>query len=78
MSLRPAPLPPIPDVTAAAGHAAFPQGNLYIDLRTEFRTLYTDQLLADLYPPAGRPVAVAPWRLALVVVRQAMEGLTDR
>src|ERR671935_549328 len=78
MSLRPEPLPPIPDVTAAAVRSAFPKGNLYVDLRTEFGTLYTDQLFADLYPTRGRPVEVAPWRLALVVVMQYMEGLTDR
>ena len=78
MSLHPEPLPPIPDVTAAAVRAAFPKGNLYVDLRAEFGTLYTDQLFADLYPPKGRPVEVAPWRLALVVVMQYMEGLTDR
>src|SRR2546430_14567173 len=78
MSLRPEPLPPIPDVTAAAVRAAFPKGNLYVDLRAEFGTLYTDQLFADLYPPEGRPVEVAPWRLALVVVMQYMKGLTDR
>jgi transposase len=58
--------------------AAFPKGNLYIDLRAEFGTLYDDQLFADLYPPQGRPVEVPPWRLALVVVMQYMEGLTDR
>src|SRR5919108_3696699 len=78
MSLRPEPLPPIPDVTVAAVCAAFPKGNLYVDLRAEFGTLYTDQLFTDLYPPEGRPVEVAPWRLALVVVMQYMEGLTDR
>jgi transposase len=78
MSLRPEPLPAIPDVTAAAVRAAFPKGNLYVDLRAEFGTLYTDQLFADLYPPEGRPVEVAPWRLALVVVMQYLEGLTDR
>src|SRR3989441_9305698 len=78
MSLRPEPLPPIPNVTAVAVRAAFPKGNLYVDLRTEFGTLYTDQLFADLYPPQGRPVEIAPWRLALVVVMQYMEGLTDR
>ena len=58
--------------------AAFPKGNLYVDLRAEFGTLYDDELFADLYPPEGRPVEVAPWRLALVVVMQYMEGLTDR
>ena len=78
MSLRPEPLPPIPDSTAAAVRAAFPKGNLYVDLRTEFGTLYHDQLFADLYPPEGRPVEVAPWRLALVMVMQFIEGLTDR
>ena len=78
MSLRPETLPPIPDVTAAAVRAAFPKGNLYVDLRAEFGTLYHDQLFADLYPPQGRPVEVAPWRLALVVVMQYIEGLTDR
>jgi transposase len=78
MSLRPDPLPPIPDVTAAAVRAAVPKGNLYVDLRAEFGTLSTAQLFADLSPPEGRPVEVAPGRLALVVVMQYLEGLTDR
>jgi len=78
MSLRPEPLPAIPDATVAAVRAAFPKGNLYVDLRAEFDTLYADQLFADLYPPEGRPVEVAPWRLALVLVMQYIEGLTDR
>ena len=78
MSLRPEPSPPIPDTTAAAVRAAFPKGNLYVDLRTEFGTLYTDELLTDLYPPEGRPVEVPPWPLALAVVMQSIEGRTDR
>jgi transposase len=78
MTWRPQPLPPVPEATAAAVRAAFPKGNLYVDLRTEFGTLYEDQLFADLYPPQGRPVAVAPWRLALVMIMQYIEGLTDR
>ena len=78
MSLRPEPLPPIPDATAMAVRAAFPKGNLYVDLRAEFGMLYDDQLFADLYPPEGRPVEVPPWRLALVMVMQYIEGLTDR
>jgi hypothetical protein len=49
-----------------------------VDLRTEFGTLYEDQLFADLYSPQGRPVKVVPWRLALVMVVQYIEGLTDR
>jgi transposase len=78
MALRPHSLPPVPEATAAAVQAAFPKGNLYVALRTEFGALYEDQLLADLYPPQGRPVEVAPWRLALVMVMQYIEGLTDR
>jgi transposase len=78
MSLRPQPLPPVPVATAAAVQAAFPKGNLHMELRAEFSTLYDDQLFADLYPSQGRPVEVAPWRLALVMVMQYIEGLTDR
>jgi transposase len=78
MTLRPQSLPPVPEATVAAVQAAFPKGNLYVALRLEFGTLYDDQLFADLYPPAGRPVEVAPWRLALVMVMQYLEGLTDR
>ena len=48
MSIRPEPLPSIPATTAAAVRAAFPKGNLYVDLRSEFGTLYEDQLFADL------------------------------
>jgi hypothetical protein len=64
MSLRPAPLPPIPDATAAAVRAACPKGNLSVDLRAAFGALDHDQLLADRYPPEGRPVEVPPgaWR----------------
>src|SRR5882724_7551012 len=78
MALHPQSLPPVPEATAAAMHAAFPKGNLYIDLRAEFGTLYNDQRFAELYPPEGRPVEVAPWRLALVLVMQYIEGLADR
>jgi transposase len=78
MTLRPQSLPPVPEATAAAVQAAFPKGNLCVALRTEFGALYDDQLFADLQPPAGRPAEVAPWRLALVVVMQYIEGLTDR
>jgi transposase len=78
MTLRPHPLPPVPEATVAAVQAAFPRGNPDVALRAAFGTLSEAQLLAARYPPGGRPVAVAPWRFALVVVRQYSAGLTDR
>jgi hypothetical protein len=51
MALHPHPLPPVPEATAAAVQAAFPKGNLYVDLRAEFGSIYEDPLFADLYPP---------------------------
>jgi transposase len=78
MTWRPHPLPPVPEATAAVVKAAFPKGNLYVDLRMEFGTLYEQDLFDDLYAGRGHPVEVAPWRLALVMVMQYIEGLTDR
>src|SRR5919109_4397160 len=78
MSLHPHPLPPVPEATVAAVQAAFPKGNFYGKFRAECGRLYDDHLFADLYPPSGRPAEVAPWRLALVMVMQYLEGLTDR
>jgi transposase len=78
MALRPQSLPPVPEATAAAVQATVPKGNLYVALRAAFGAFSDDQLLADLSPPQGRPVEVAPWRLALVLVMQDLEGLTDR
>ena len=49
MTWRPHPLPPVPEATAAVVKAVFPKGNLYVDLRTEFGTLYDDHLFADVY-----------------------------
>jgi hypothetical protein len=40
MTLRPQSLPPVPEATVAAVQAAFPKGNLYVELRAEFGTLY--------------------------------------
>jgi transposase len=64
MALRPHPLPPIPEATVAAVQAAVPTGNLCVARRAAFGALYAEQLFADLYPPQGRPGAVAPWRVA--------------
>src|SRR2546421_803614 len=77
MSLKPSPIPPVPGVTACVAHAAFPHGNVVMQLRDALGTIYTDEVFADLFPTHGQP-AEAPWSLALVTVFQFMENLTDR
>lgn len=63
--------------TARVAHAAFPKGNLYMTMRDEIGTLYSDRDFEALFPTHGQP-AVSPWRLALVCVMQFMEELSDR
>src|SRR6266545_6931832 len=67
---------PIPDDTRHVAQAAFPKGNLYLQLRDRFGMLYTNQHFAHLFAPAGKP-ALAPARLALVLCLQFIEDLSD-
>lgn len=76
MSLQPQEIPPVPETTATTARAAFPHGNRYIAMRDELGSIYTDQQFAALFPTRGQP-AVAPWRLALVLVFQFAESLSD-
>lgn len=78
MTWRSEPIPPVPEPTAAVVKAAFPKGNLYVDLHAELGSIYDDNLFADFYSDLGHPVEIAPWRLALATVMQYIEGLTDR
>ena len=77
MSLRPGPVPPIPDETARVARAAFPGGNPFLRMRDELDTIFEDAQFSALFPTRGRP-AEAPWRLALVTLFQFAEGLSDR
>jgi transposase len=77
MSLKPEPIGPIPDDTARVARAAFPKGNVYMQMRDVFGAIYDDILFAPLFAVRGRP-AETPWRLALVTVMQFAEGLSDR
>jgi transposase len=77
MSLKSLPIPPIPEEVVHVAHAAFPRGNVVMQMRDTLGTVSTDEAFADLFPSHGQP-AFAPWRLALVTVFQFMEGLTDR
>src|SRR5687767_10660111 len=77
MSLHPRHLREIPAETARVARAAFPKGNVYMTMRDELGRLYDDAAFATLFPARGQPAA-PPWRLALILVMQFAEGLSDR
>lgn len=77
MSLRPQVCYVIPDDTIRVARAAFPKGNLYMHMYDELGALFADHDFADLFPHTGQP-AEAPARLALVLIMQFAENLTDR
>lgn len=77
MSLKPSRVPPIPAETARVARAAYPKGNLIMRLRDALGPIYDDEQFTALFAHRGQP-AEAPWRLALVVVFQFLENLTDR
>ena len=77
MSLHPQTNFDIPQQTIRVAQAAFPKGNLFMQMRDELGTLYRDEMFTALYPGRGQP-AQAPWRLALITIMQFAENLTDR
>jgi transposase len=77
MSLQTQPLFDIPELTAEIARAAFPKGNIYMQMRDELGVFYDNEQFTALFSHTGQP-AIAPWRLALVTVMQFAENLTDR
>src|SRR3989442_8930092 len=77
MSMKPSGLEPIPEETRLLVQRLCPKGTMVTQLRDALGPIYSDEHFAHLYATRGR-AAVAPWRLALVTVLQAIEGLTDR
>lgn len=77
MSMQPKEPDEIPAETVRVARAAFRKGSLAIRIRDELGSLFTDEQFADLFPARGKP-AWSPGRLALVLVLQFVEGLTDR
>jgi hypothetical protein len=69
MSMHPQPHPQpiglVPEDTARVARAAFPKGNLYMQMRDVLGTIYDDEDFSELFEVRGRP-AITPWRLALV------------
>src|SRR5215831_4291235 len=77
MSLRVFPGSPIPEDTVRVARAAFPKGNRYMQMHDALGSIYSDGQFAGLFSQTGQP-AEAPARLALVLVLQFAEGLSDR
>jgi transposase len=77
MSMHSPGLVPIPEETRVLLQRLCPKGTKVTQLRDALGPIYSDELFAHLFPKRGRP-AEAPWRLALVTVLQALEGLSDR
>src|SRR5687768_16431150 len=77
MSLKPIPIPPVPQETIRIARAAFPKGNPYLTLRDHLGVIFQDDDFVDLYPDNGQP-GLSPWRLALITIMQFRENLADR
>ena len=77
MSLHPQVVYLVPEETARVAHAAFPKGNVYMQMYDELGLIYQNHQFATLFPRRGQP-AEDPARLALILVMQFAENLTDR
>ena len=77
MSLQPQPLPQVPEETARIAQAVLPKGNTSIHMRDAWGTFFRGEDFLDVFSEKGQP-AESAWRLALVMVMQYAEGLTDR
>ncbi len=77
MSIHPKPISDVPELTARVAKAAFPKGNVYMQMRDVFGTFFEDDQFVDLYAKDGQS-SLSPWRLALVCVMQFAENLSDR
>ncbi len=77
MSLHPQDPPAVPEETRRVARAAFPKGTLCLRIVDALGPVYQDGQFAALFPRRGQPAA-APGRLALAVVLQFVENLSDR
>ncbi len=65
MCPHPTTIDPVPDETNCVARAAFPKGNVYLQMRDVLGAVYDDTQFADLFAKRGRPTE-ALWRQALV------------
>ncbi len=76
--LKPSPMYcEIPEETVEIAQAAFPKGNVYMQMRDQLGMFYRDEDFMAFFPRRGQP-AMSPWRLALITIMQFAENLTDR
>ena len=59
MSLHPQVFRAVPAETVRVARAAYPKGNVYLQVRDELGTIYTDQSFAELFPKCGQPTEAA-------------------
>jgi len=77
VSLRVRPFPDLPEGTAQLARQIARKGNIYIALGDRIGQVFDDDDFRDLYPLQGEP-ALSPAQLVLVLIFQALEGLSDR
>ena len=77
MSLRLQDPPAVPEETRRVAQAAFRKGTLCMRIADALGPVYQDSQFSSLFPRRGQPAA-APGRLALAVVLQFVENLSDR
>ena len=75
--LRQQSLGSVPEDTMRAVRAAFPKGHKYISIASTFEELYEYYDFNELYSELGQS-AEHPARLAIVLILQFAEGLSDR
>lgn len=76
MSLKPERFA-IPEETVRVAKAAFPKGNPYMRSRDELGVIFEDAAFENYFAERGQPT-YSPTRLALVLILQCAEGLSDR
>ena len=77
MSLRLQDPPTVPEETRRVARAAFPKGTLCLHIADALGAVYQDSQFTALFPRRGQPAA-APGRLALALLLQFVENLSDR
>ncbi|WJW68324.1 hypothetical protein OZ401_003933 [Candidatus Chlorohelix allophototropha] len=77
MPLKPETINPIPTETARVARAVFPKSCLIMRFRDDFGLIFEDQAFTTLFPTRRQP-GLALWRLALIILFQFLENITDR